>query len=300
MKIKYFLFIASFIISINCNFYSQTKQNEVKWELLFSGLEFPEGPTFDNEGNLYVSDCYGNRIVRYDGFRADTFLTKSNSTPSMNSSNGLVFAGNLLFACDFGSGSVLVINKNKEILQIIENYKGERFNRPNDIIFDGKENIIFTDPKSYSKEILDGRVFSFNINTYQVKQIADQLAFPNGLSISPSDNKIYICESAKESIYRYDFNEEGILVNKELFINLPGGDPDGIDFDNNGNLYVAHFGGKAVYIVSPSGKIIDKIETPGKKPTNIEFADTEKKVLILTEVETNSVYKIALNSIGLK
>lgn len=93
-------------------------------------------------------------------------------------------------------------------------------------------------------------------------------------------------------------NEEGMLVNKEVFIKLPGGDPDGIEFDDIGNLYVAHFGGSAVYIVFPDGNMVKKMVTPGKKPTNLEFGDSDKKTLYLTEVETNAVYKMKMNISG--
>jgi gluconolactonase len=88
------------------------------------------------------------------------------------------------------------------------------------------------------------------------------------------------------------------LSNKEVFTIIPGGDPDGIEFDINGNLYIAHFGGKAVYIFSPEGKLLQKIETPGSKPTNLEFGDSNYKTLYLTEVETNSLYKIRTQFAG--
>ena len=37
------------------------------------------------------------------------------------------------------------------------------------------------------------------------------------------------------------------VSNKNVFIELPGGDPDGFNFDVNGNMYVAHFGGDNLY-----------------------------------------------------
>jgi gluconolactonase len=82
------------------------------------------------------------------------------------------------------------------------------------------------------------------------------------------------------------------LSNQETFAEIPGGDPDGIEFDVEENLYAAHFGGGAVYIFSPEGKVLQKISTPGLKPTNLEFGGKDYKTLFLTEVETNSLYKI--------
>ena len=91
----------------------------------------------------------------------------------------------------------------------------------------------------------------------KLKLIADSLAFPNGINISPLDGKLYVCESAKQKIIRFDVTTGFNLNNKKEFIDLRGGDPDGIEFDENGNLYVAHFGGKAIYIFSPQRKFIN-------------------------------------------
>ena len=86
----------------------------------------------------------------------------------------------------------------------------------------------------------------------------------------------------------------------ELFIELPGGDPDGIDFDVKGNLYVAHFGSGTIYVISPVGQVLEKIKTPGAKPSNIEFGDSDFRTLYLTEDETNAVYKIKVLYPGYK
>lgn len=276
------------------SFIAQIDSTDANWELVFGGLDFPEGPAMDNNGNLYVSNCYGRWIGKFDGINVDTFLVKSDQYPSIDKTNGLVMLDDYIYACDYGLGAILKISMQGEIEILSDGYDGEKFNRPNDIKNDSKGNILFTDPKSYGSDLLDGRVFSLNIKTNAVNLIADGLAFPNGINISPIDNKVYVCESAKERIVRFDMSEHGILVNKEIFIELPGGDPDGIEFDLEGNLYVAHFGGKAVYIISPEGKIIEKIETPGKKPTNLEIVYNEYKLLYLTEVETNSVYRLKL------
>ncbi|MFO7524260.1 MAG: SMP-30/gluconolactonase/LRE family protein [Ignavibacteriaceae bacterium] len=287
---KAIIFILLLFLSEQSTF-AQSDSVDGDWELVFGGLDFPEGPAFDNSGNLYVSNCYGSWIARFDGKNVDTFLVKSDQYPSIDKTNGLTIFNDYLYACDYGLGAILKISMRGEI-EII----AEGFNRPNDLVSYGKNLILFTDPKGYGKEIFDGRVFSLNIETNTVKLIADGLAFPNGINISPIDNRVYICESANERVVRFEMNEDGLLINKEVFIELPGGDPDGIEFDENGNLFIAHFGGKAVYIVSPNGQIIRKIETPGKKPTNLEFGDIEKRILYITEVETNSVYKMILQN----
>ena len=79
-------------------------------------------------------------------------------------------------------------------------YNGEYFNRPNDLTFEASGNLFFTDPKSYDKNILDGRIFFVDAKTKEVILLDDSLAFPNGINISPIDGKLYVCESVFNKI----------------------------------------------------------------------------------------------------
>jgi gluconolactonase len=286
------LIVILLIISGEVN-YSQIIELNEKWVLVADGLNFPEGPAYDGISSIYLSNCYGGWITRYTEGVKDTFVSKFDDSLLIEKTNGLAYGyDNCLYACEYGKGTILKINKDKQIEVYSTGYKGEKFNRPNDLTFDKNGNLFFTDPKSYDKNILDGRIFLVDAKTKEVILLEDSLAFPNGINISPIDGKLYVCESAKQKIVSYTITKENKLVNKQDFAEIPGGDPDGIEFDVNGNLYAAHFGGKAVYIFSPEGKLLQKIETPGSKPTNLEFGDEDYKTLFLTEVETNSLYKI--------
>ena len=131
--------------------------------------------------------------------------------------------------------------------------------------------------------------------------MAEGLGFANGIGISPLNSKnLYVCESTKDRILVYDINEDHTLANKTVFIDLPGGDPDGIDFDTQGNLYAAHYGSGTVFVISPQGEILQKVKTPGKNPSNIEFGGADLKTLYLTEDESNGVYKIHTINQGYK
>lgn len=290
LYIKLFLLITfSYIINLNAQVIDSTQ----KWIKVVDGLNFPEGPAYDGYKSIYLSNCYGGWISKYYLGIIDTFLSKKSDPLLIEKSNGLVFGKeNNLYICEYGKGRILRANDSGELEVYVSGFDGKYFNRPNDLTFDKNGNLFFTDPSSYDKNILDGRIFFVDTKTKIVKLLDDSLAFPNGINISPLDHKLYVCESVFNRIFRYDITDDNKLTNKELFAIIPGGDPDGIEFDINGNLYVAHFGGKAVYIFSPEGNLLQKIETPGSKPTNLEFGDEDYKTLYLTEVETNSLYKI--------
>lgn len=286
------------LFAMNSNLFSQVIDMNEKWIKVADNLNFPEGPAFDGT-SIYFSNCYGGWIGKFSSSTLDTFISKSNDSLLIKNTNGLAFDNNgNLFVCEYGFGRILQINNNAEIKVYADGYDGKRFNRPNDLTIDENGNLFFTDPKSYDKNILDGRIFFIDAKTKEVILLSDSLAFPNGINIFPIDKKLYVSESAKQKIVRFTITTDNRLINKEDFVEMPGGDPDGIEFDEMGNLYVAHFGGKAVYIFSPEGKLLQKIETPGSKPSNLEFGYQDYKTLFLTEDETNSLYKIRANFAG--
>jgi gluconolactonase len=300
IRIKAALLISSFLLFTTLNF-SQIIDTSQKWIKVKDGLNFPEGPAYDGDSSIYLSNCYGGWIGKFSKGMTDTFLINNDLRININKTNGLAYGKDgYLYVCEYGYGQILRVDKNSNIEVYANGYKGERFNRPNDIILDNEGNLYFTDPNSYDKNILDGRIFFIDAKTKEIILIADSLAFPNGINISPIDKKLYVCESAKQKIVRFDIVDQSYLTNKEDFVQIPNGDPDGIEFDINGNLYVTHYGGKAVYIFSPNGKLLEKIDTPGAKPTNLEFGGEAYKTLYLTEVETNALYSIKVKIPGCK
>ncbi len=272
--------------------------SQAAWEKVVDGLNFPEGPAWDGNGALYFSNCYGGWITKLAHGRADTFLLAQPSPFSFDKTNGMTVHNGFLFACDFGKGAILKISPEGETEMYASAFEGQAFNRPNDLAFDNAGNLYFTDPKTYSREILDGRIFRVRANDHTIDMLADSLGFPNGIAFSHDGKQLYVCESAFERVLRFDIEPDGGLANKEVFITLPGGDPDGIAFDREGNLFVAHFGGGAVYIIAPDGAIRQKLATPGAKPTNLEFGGEDLQTLYLTEVETNALYQMRANHAG--
>ena len=75
--------------------------------------------------------------------------------------------------------------------------------------------------------------------------------------------------------------------------------PDGINFDQAGNLYVGTSGVGLLTILDPSGKITREIELSGIDVTNVEFAGKDLKTLYLTEGSKGCLYKMQVPVGGL-
>ncbi len=270
------------------------------FELVVKDLNFPEGPAWDGKDTLYVSNCYGGWIARIAPRGADVFLRSSTDPFTFEKTNGMTVARDgKLYACDFEKGAILRIAPQGTSEVAASGYASERFARPNDLAFDPQGNLFFTDPKSYRAENPDGRVYRLSRETGEVRIAADHLAFPNGLAFSADGKLLFVCESALHRITRFQVQLDGTLAHPALFTDLPGGDPDGINFDRKGFLYVAHFGGGAIYRIAPDGSIDRRIPAPGRKPSNVEFGGPDLRTLYITECETNAVYRMEVAEPGL-
>lgn len=263
------------------------------------GLDFPEGPAWDGQGHLYLSNCHGGWIAKVENSTAVEFLKASEDPFTFRKTNGLtVRKDGLIFACEYGVGAILKIHPQGNSEIYVKAFSDSAFSRPNDLAFDAKGGLYFTDPNSYDADKADGYVYRIDPQK-NVDRVAGPLAFPNGIAVSPDQKKCYVCESARHRILMYTIKQDGHLKFNQVFFEFNQGDPDGIAFDRAGSLYVALFGGGAVAVIDTTGRMIDKIPMPGKNPTNVEFGGPDLKTLFITEVETNALYKIKVKKAGL-
>ena len=266
------------------------------------GLKFPEGPAWDGRGNIYVSNCDADPgiITKFDE-TGNVSVAFTGSAKTFLKTNGMTFhQSGSLFACDFGKKAIVEIRPDGSVSTYADNYQGVPFRGPNDLAFDPNGNLYFTDPKDSSKEAPIGRVYRVD-KLKKVTQVASGLAFPNGIAFSADGKSLYVAESQKYQVLKYAVKMDGSLGEKSVFCTLPEEkDPDGMNFDSAGNLWVAQFGAGAVREFDPSGKLIRSIELPGKKVTNVEFGGKDMKTLYITEVETGGLYRIRTEMPGLK
>lgn len=268
---------------------------DLKFEKVAENLQFPEGPAWDGYSKLYFSNCHGNWIGLITDSQLDTFAVVDSSQSCFRKTNGLTFhSDGYLYACDFGIGAIVKINQ-KGQCKVIEG----GFNRPNDLAFSKNGNLYFTDPKSYEKDKPDGCIYQYNFKIGKVMLVADNLCFPNGIAFTADGKHVYVSESARKRILKFAVESDGMFKDKQVFAEIPSGDPDGISLDVQGNVYVALFGAGSISVYDSTGQQIAKIKVPGKKPSNLEFAGADMKTLYVTEDETNAIYRAKVPIAGL-
>lgn len=158
--------------------------------------------------------------------------------------NGAKFHANgELWVADRERG-IIAISPEGTIRIIVDNYQGKKLNGPNDLVFDYKGNLYFTDPHGSSTRNPIGCIYRLSCDG-EIALIDSGHAYPNGLVISPDGKDLLVAITHKNRIMRYLLDEAGYPIRGTIFSQLSGGwgGPDGIAMDLTGNLYIAHFWG---------------------------------------------------------
>jgi gluconolactonase len=260
---------------------------EGQLEPLVDGYDSPEGPAFAPDGALFFVNWLSSSIVRLPpGGPAEEWFN-TGGIPA-----GLAFhRDRSLYVADEGDAihGVMRINARRQSRLVVNQHLGQPLNGANDLVFDPEGVLYFSDPWGSSLDNPVGGFFRL-FPDGRLEQLDSGLAFPNGVAVDATH--VYLAETGHNRLLRYARSPDGPVGPREQWCQLEGGSgPDGMAFDADGNLYVAHFGAGRVDVVDPSGLVFDQIPVPGSKPTNVAFGGPDNRTLVVTEVETGSVYQ---------
>jgi sugar lactone lactonase YvrE len=117
-------------------------------------------------------------------------------------------------------------------------------------------------------------------------KMIESVSISNGIVWSNDHTKMYYIDTPTMKVKAFDYNNKtGEISNEKIAINIPQGigSPDGMTIDENGNLWIALWGGFAVSCWNPkTGKLIRKIEVPAKNITSCAFGDNDLGTLYIT------------------
>ena len=122
-----------------------------------------------------------------------------------------------------------------------------------------------------------------NLNVH--KKVANT-SISNGIVWSPDKKRLYFIDSPTRVVQSFIFDENtGEIIFEKNAIEVPSemGTPDGMAIDEEGMLWIAHWGGFGVYRWNPQdGKLLDKIEVPVPQVTSCAFVGENFDHLIIT------------------
>jgi sugar lactone lactonase YvrE len=86
-------------------------------------------------------------------------------------------------------------------------------------------------------------------------QVADGLAFPNGMAITPGGGTLIVAESYGSRLTAYDIGSDG-LGNRRVWADTPGDHPDGICLDAEGAAWYADVNNQHCVRVREGGQVL--------------------------------------------
>jgi gluconolactonase len=240
-----------------------------------SGCNIAEGPAVNAAGDVYFSDFFNKRILKWT-LASGTSLYREGT----DGTNGMKFgADGFLYMCEPWNRRIARHALNGETVAVAERWDGKRFNQPNDLWIDPEGGIYFTDPVGFPVPDLemDGMdVYYITPDRVIVLRVATGLYGPNGIVGTPDGQTLYVAEYGGGHIVRFDVNADGTLANQQTFLQR---ESDGMTLDAEGNLYVT--GRTYVAVYNTQGQFIEQIPVPDIT-TNVAFAGPERKTLFVT------------------
>ncbi len=133
-----------------------------------------------------------------------------------------------------------------------------------------------------------GDGFLFRVDAAgRTEVVAEDLWFANGVALDAAETFVYVAESSAFRIARFPIRPDGSLGPKEQYGPElgPGVAPDGIAFDEAGDLWVTLPAQNAVAVLSPDGAFETVLEDPDgqvvRLPTNICFGGSDRRTAYL-------------------
>lgn len=135
-----------------------------------------------------------------------------------------------------------------------------------------------------------GALYCIDNNLVVQKKISNT-TISNGIVWSLDNKRLYYIDSPTQVVQSYIFEEKsGEIIFEKNAIQIPNemGSPDGMAIDEEGMLWIAHWGGFGLYRWDPcSGELKSKIEVPVPQVSSCSFAGENLDYLVITTAREN-------------
>ena len=246
-------------------------------EVLLTGLGIPESPRW-HDGRLWFCNWIDRQVVAVgmDG-AAEVMATRDPASHSMGYSIDWLPDGRLLVTGDKlrrrePDGS-MVVHAEQPANEIVVDGRGNIYLNGADFDF-----VAGAPPKpGYIKLVTpDGRL----------RQVADEIQFPNGMVITPDNKTLIISESFARRLTAFDIDADGGLSRRRVFAEGLG--PDGICLDAEGAVWVSA-GDNTIVRVAEGGEVSQRVQLgEDRAPFALMLGGPDRRTLFILTAEWRS------------
>jgi sugar lactone lactonase YvrE len=240
--------------------------------VLLSGLGIPESPRW-HEGRLWFCNWIDRQVVAV-GLDGAAEVHPARASRLMGYSIDWLPDGRLLMTGDRlerqePDGSMVTVAE-QPANEIVVDGRGNVYVNGADFDFAGGEA-----PKPGYIKLLtpDG----------ELRQVAGDIQFPNGMVITPDNRTLIISESFARRLTAFDIGPDGGLSNRRVFAEGLG--PDGICLDAEGAVWTGA-GDYAIARVAEGGEILQRVGLPqNRAPFALMLGGPDRRTLFILTAE---------------
>ena len=93
-----------------------------------------------------------------------------------------------------------------------------------------------------------------------VREVADDLAFPNGMAVTPDNSTLIVADSYRHHLVAFDIGADGGLSGRQVWADLGEGTPDGICVDAQNAVWYADVPNRRCARVAEGGTVLQTVE----------------------------------------
>ena len=256
---------------------------------------FLEGPVLDEAGNLYVTDIPFGRVFRIDTKGEWDLVAQWDGEP-----NGMKFlnAGQLLIT-DYRNGLVVLDIQSGQVRPFLERRNSERFKGVNDLVFDSRGNLYFTDQGQTGLHDSTGRVYRLAPDG-RLDMLLSNVPSPNGIVLSNDERFLFVAATRGNCVWRMPLLADGSVSKAGQFFTSYGpSGPDGLAMDERARLLVANPGLAYVWVLSPRAEPeVVLTGQAGASITNLAFGGPDRRTLFCTDSTHGHILRAPMDAAG--
>jgi gluconolactonase len=255
---------------------------------------FLEGPAFDRQGNLYLTDIPNGRILRLDTALRWDVAAETGGWP-----NGIAIdRDGSLWVADYRLGLLRVQPDSGGVEAVLGHRNSESFRGLNDLHFDARGNLYFTDQGQTGMHDPSGRVYRLRPSG-QLDLLLSNCPSPNGLTTNAQADVLFVSMTRANAVWRVPLLADGSVSKVGVFQSFFGvSGPDGMAMDAEGRLIVAHASLGGAFALSPRGDISHVAQAQdGASITNMAFRPGTS-TMVITESRGGAVLQADMPAAG--
>ncbi len=264
----------------------------------FQGAETPtflEGPVFDEEGFLWVTDIPWGRLFKISPKGDVEVAAEYDGEP-----NGMKFMkdGRLLIA-DHKRGMMICDPKTGSVEPNLTRVKLEPFKGCNDLCIARNGDVYFTDQGQTGLHDPTGKLYRLKADG-KLECLLDNIPSPNGLVLNKAETMLFLAVTRDNAVWRVPILLDGKISKVGAYIRLSGGGgPDGLAMDQDDNLVICHNLLGTIWLFDAHGEAMLRINSPlGKYTTNCAYGGPDNRTLFITESKTGTILKAQMPVAG--